>query len=845
MGGLKRMALLTAVSVGAMASTLASAQGVQAPAPASPAPPPVAPAAVTQQPTTAAPTGEAGEPQTANDIVITARRRDERLMDVPVVISALTAETVTRYQSNDLTAIGELTPTVIVGAYKANGGGSIAIRGISSPANQIGFEQAVSVALDGVQTSNGQVAQLGFFDVERVEVLKGPQALFFGKNNTAGVISVVSAVPTKTFTAGATASYEFVGDEVTTDAFASGPVSDTLGVRVAVRYRNLDGWLRNTATAEPNPFYRAATGAPASVGTVPGTTNPRPGDEDLIGRVTLAFAPTDKFNATLRVLGTHQTDAGPGVASQNIGPCTGPNPRVSGIADPSAECVINNRTTSGDVPQEIRSTIRDEGLGVNSGGRLNAVVSSLAAQLDLGQVSLASTTGFNDLRYKYFAGFDQTSYSQLAQFEGEKYREFSQELRLSSDFDSIFNFVLGGYYQHTTVTAHYDTKLSDGAYNAAANRYTSFETFAQQDGNTYSAFAQGIVKLLPTVELAGGARYTREEKDFAKHNVYGVGTFLTAAQVYPGSDEVGYLKGRFRDSNVSPEATLTWTPDRNHTLFAAYRTGFKSGGFGLTNPLQTTTRIGDVDFGSEKAHGFEAGGRLIALGNRLNVSAAAFAYNFSNLQVNTYDPSRIAYTINNAGAVRQRGAELEFNLAATRGIALHGAVAYVHNRFRDFTGQCYSYAFPTGTTRATAVPPPNCSFVNATALTLQQVYDRRAPARSPQLSGNAGFVGTVPFADYRVELTGDAYYSDSYYAADTLAPPTRQPDFWRFNAGVNIGPSDGRWSVGLLGKNLSNRYYLLYAADRTGGAGVPGSIGEQRGVVARGREITVRGSVKF
>ncbi|MES2097040.1 MAG: TonB-dependent receptor [Pseudomonadota bacterium] len=828
-----RTVLLASASAAAFLAAPASAQDM-APAAPQTAPAPDAPAPQ-----------DADVPTTANDIVITARRKDERLMDVPVVITALTADTVSRYQSNDLTAIGNLTPTVIIGTYKANGGGSIAIRGISSPANQTGFEQAVSVAIDGIQTSNGQVARLGFFDVARVEVLKGPQALFFGKNNTAGVISIISASPTKDLSAGMTASYEFVGDEATVDAYVSGPVTSTLGFRVAVRYRNLDGWLRNTSVSETNPFYNPATGAPASVGTLPGTSNPRPGDEDFVGRVTLAFEPSNNFKATLRVLGTSQTDAGPGVSSQNIGPCTGPYPRVSGIADPSAECVIDNRTTSGDVPGAIRSTIRDEGLGMTSGGKLKAVVSALSLQGRFGSFTLASNTGYNDLQYKYFAGFDQTTYSQLAQFEGQKATEFSQELRLSSNFSGVFNFVAGGYFQRTTIVDHYDTKLSDGAYNAAANRYTSFETFANQTGKTYSVFGQAIFKFTPQLELAGGARYTREEKDYRKNNVYGVGTFLTAGQVYPGSDQTGYLKGSFRDDNVSPEATLTWTPDSRHTLFIAYRSGFKSGGFGLTNPLQTSTRIGDVDFESEKAKGFEVGARLIALNNRLNVSAAAFAYTFSNLQVNTYDPARIAYTINNAGGVRQRGFELEFNFAATRNFVLHGALAYVNNRFRNFTGQCYSYAFPTGTVRATAVAPPNCSFVNTTALTLQQVYDGRAPARSPEWSGNFGAIGTIPLGDYKIEVTGDAYYSGSYYAADTLAPPTLQPDFWRFNAGLTFSPTNGRWNIGVFGKNLSNKYYLLYAADRTGGAGVPGSIGEQRGVIARGREIAMRVGFKF
>jgi outer membrane receptor protein involved in Fe transport len=105
------------------------------------------------------------------DIIVTARKRSESLMSVPVVVSALTSAEIKRNNATDLSAIGALTPTVIVAPYGANGGSSIAIRGISSPANQSGFEQAVSVAIDGVQTSNGHVVQLGFFDLAQVETL--------------------------------------------------------------------------------------------------------------------------------------------------------------------------------------------------------------------------------------------------------------------------------------------------------------------------------------------------------------------------------------------------------------------------------------------------------------------------------------------------------------------------------------------------------------------------------------------------------------------------------------------------------------------------------------------------
>lgn len=786
------------------------------------------------------------ETEDQNVIIVTARGREESLNDVPVVVSVVTDAEIARSNATDLVKIAELTPTVIVGAYKSNGGGSLAIRGISSPANQAGFEQAVSVAIDGVQTSDGRIAQLGFFDVDQVEILKGPQALFFGKNSPAGVISVRTKDPTSSLEVSGRAGYEFVGDEIVTDLAVSGPINDSIGGRIAFRYRNLDGWLRNTAQPIANPFYNPATGAPAGAAQLPGALDPRPGEEEFLGRLTLQGEFGDRLTVRLKAFGATGNDAGPGVATQNIGPCTGPNPRVLGIPDPFAECFVDNRTTSGDLPIAISSTLAGDRENGQAYGRLRAFVTSAELAYSLSEsLTITSTTGYNWIKYEFLSGLDQTTYSQLAFFNEQRNRAFSQELRLVSDFDGPFDFMIGGFYQDTSLFDTNDTKVRDTFYQASSGRFALYEDLNQQEGQTLSAFAQGIYEITPTLELAGGARFTHEEKDYSKQNLYGIFGFNTLSTNFPGSDELGVLKGSFEDENISSEASLTWRPSPERTFFIAYKTGFKSGGFGLTNPLQTTTVIGDVNYDSEKASGFEIGAKGTLLDRRLSFSAAAFAYTFKDLQVNTYDPARIAYTINNAGEVEQRGAELSGRYEASNILSLHAAIAYTHNRFKNFVGQCYAYTFPVGATRATAVPPQNCSFVNSTTLTLQQDYEGRAPARSPEWAGNAGFAFDIPAGAYKVGVTGDAFYSGSYFAADTLAPPSRQDDFFRFNASVSFGPEDERWSAALVGRNLSNEYYLLYAADRTGGAGVPGAIGEQRGVVSRGREIMLQVGFQF
>src|SRR3546814_15214026 len=128
-----------------------------------------------------------------------------------LVITALNAQKIEQYKAADLTDIGSLVPNVIVSDYKINGGGSLSIRGISSPETQIGFEQPVSVSIDGVQTSDGRVVILGFFDLGSVEVMPGPQAIVLAKTSSAGLLSVTPAGQTRQLAFGGTLSFEFGG----------------------------------------------------------------------------------------------------------------------------------------------------------------------------------------------------------------------------------------------------------------------------------------------------------------------------------------------------------------------------------------------------------------------------------------------------------------------------------------------------------------------------------------------------------------------------------------------------------------------------------------------------------
>ena len=850
----RRYALLLATALGSLSTAAAAGQVERAPAPA-PAPSPTPTPNDSVQET--APV--INEERTANgDVIVTARRRNERLLDVPVSVTALGVEQIQRYRADNLANLTETVPTVSIASYRANAGGTLTIRGIGTPASQGGFEQAVSLVIDGVPVSSARLVMLGFFDMQQVEILKGPQALFFGKNSPAGVISLTSLNPTKSFEGQARIAYEFVGDEATIDGIVAGPITEKLSARIALRYRNLQGWLYNDARPIANPFNSAAP--------LPGAIDKRTGERELLGRVSLRYD-NGPFDVTLKLAGQKLYDDGP--TSQNIGPCPTGKPQVfvSNVlaTDPYGECKPDNHYSAG-APSPVTGMVFSgyQGDGQLYGHYRQALI-SLNANYDFGDMVLSSTSGYVHWNQQTFYGFDQTVYSTLITYDSERANIYSQELRLSSKLEGPLNFMIGGFYQHSNnprftdlqLTPSTNTALTAGSglcYNPTRPSFSCYTKIATISGSTLSGFGQLILKPSPRLEIAGGVRFTRENKDTDQTQVYGRGNFDVSATVIPGSlsSVPGRIIARFRDTNWSPEATVSYHPTGNSTIYAAYKTAYKSGGFGNSGPFTRAQTTAAISFGPENVKGFEVGakGRF----GQLRVEGTAFAYQFQQLQVNTFDASTTTFRIANAGEVRQRGFDLQAEYTVTAELSVRGAIAYTHNRFRDFVGQCYNYRYPTGSTRAqlagapagtVSTAPSGCQFANASALTLIQNFEGRAPARSPDWAGNFGASFSRPIGAYSFNLNGDAIYSGSYFPGETMAPGTRQPAFWKLNTSAQLLSPDKSWDVSLVGRNLTNEYVVVFAAERSNGLGAVLSPNEYRGVVARGREITLQASYHF
>src|SRR5882762_258746 len=195
------------------------------------------------------------KPAGLDEIVVTARKRAERVQDIPVAVQALSAQELQRQELTSLESVAAYTPQLTVGRVATGSGATLTLRGIGSNPSSIGIEQSVAVIIDDVYYGDGNVIQHGLLDLGHLEILKGPQALFYGKNATAGAISVTTAEPTSTPEFHIKSGYEFAGEELYEEAVGSLPLSDTLGVRVAIRNSNRFGGLfQNTAPARSVPF---------------------------------------------------------------------------------------------------------------------------------------------------------------------------------------------------------------------------------------------------------------------------------------------------------------------------------------------------------------------------------------------------------------------------------------------------------------------------------------------------------------------------------------------------------------------------------------------------------------
>lgn len=753
------------------------------------------------------------------DIVVTARKQSESLIDVPVAVAAFSNTDLQRYSATDLGKIAQLAPQVIVTRGQAGGGASFVIRGLGSSSGEPGLEQSVSVNIDGVQVGRGRVLSLGQFDLQRVEIMKGPQALYFGRNSPAGVISVTSAGATDELSGYVKAGYEFVARERIIEGAISGPIAENLNARLAVRGRKMDGWLINKVESGPNPIDNRYP-----IGELPYHRLPR--TNEIAGRLTVDYKPTDDTDVTLKVLAGRSNEGTFSGAGQTL--CYAPSTSITtnGFVNPgtSTDCRLNNQTQYYFAAPEGASF--NNWPGMRSDGSAFAitktVLASLAINHSFGDLDLASVTGYFDLNFKGAGQATVAAVPATVSVLGERTKTFSQELRLNSRYDGPLNFTLGAFYSKNDMrvinnSAFYFLRLGP---DPVTGRDSTFDRYSRSKGTVLSGFGQLRWAVAENVEVAGGVRYTHEKKNGAAANVY-LHSGFTATNLPAGV----YIRDKRRENNWSPEATITWHPAPHHTVYAAYKTGYKAGGQSWPAPLSRTTTAEQLDFDEEKIKGGELGYKAELFNRTVRFDIVGYSYKVTGLQILAFDAVAVTTFTTNAADARTRGVEFSASWQATDQLRLRSQIGYNRAKYLSF-------------------PNSPCYLLQTAAegcVGRAQDLGGRPLTRAPKLAFSVGASYDQPIGnELNLGVDVDVSHTSSYFRQENQHPLSRQPSYELLNAAIRLGQIDKGWELSLQGRNLTNKYYADVSVDQPFGG-----RNQFFAYAARPREVILQASYRF
>ncbi|ALG60976.1 MULTISPECIES: TonB-dependent receptor [Citromicrobium] len=751
---------------------------------------------------------QADEPQEGGigEIVVTARKREESLQDVPVAVSAFDEKLIENRDITSVEKIAAIAPNFNVGRASNGSGAQLTLRGIGSSSTSIGIEQSVAVVVDGAYYGQGRVIQEGFFDLQRVEVLKGPQALFFGKNATAGVISITSADPGPNPEFMLRGGYEFQAQQYRVEGVASVPLSDTVGVRLAARYSNSNkGYYRNESVDRTYSVFDLATSTTEDLIATPAPTW-QPAEEEFIGRATLKIEPSDRLTLTLK--GTFDSNNVNNSSWNYVPYACGLPSGVSQLTEYA--CERDFVTHQNNIPAAIAASgfpfARQDGSLYN---RYRSAAGTLNVQYDADVLQISSVTNYQwtNNRWACACDFQSSDISNWAT-ENSSWKAFSQELRALSQLDGPFNFMVGALYQ-TTKRDFEQYIILGGVANSAAPpgfEYVGTSKTSFTDGDTLAVFGQATFEITPTLEVSAGGRYTTESKDSFFTQPYNNPGLAAIFRPQDDPDGLGVITASQDFTDFSPEATITWKPSTGLMIYGAYKTAYKSGGFsnGGINSKFSADPKDDLTFDPETAEGFEFGIKSTLLDRQLRLNLTLFTYDYKDLQVDFFNSPIFAFQTLTADA-RTRGVELEFEFAprGVPGLNLSGSINYTDAQYTDFPlAPCY----------AGQTVSEGCTLIGG--ITARQDLTGAALSVAPDWTGNLGVVYEMPVgSSMKLGFNADARYSDEYLASGFGNPLSLQDRYVTLDVGVRFGADDDNWTLAVIGKNLTNQFYVTGVVD--------------------------------
>ncbi len=797
------------------------------------------------------------------EIIVTAQKRAESLQDVPISVAVVSGD---ELRDANLSSLNDMQ--VMVPNFQMTDNNVIAtwvfIRGIGSGSND-GFEQSVGLFVDEIYGGRGRQFRAPFLDIERVEVLRGPQGALFGKNTIAGAVNITTSRPTDEFSGYVEALYEPEHGERRLSAAVNLPFNDRVRARFAASDLQFDGFLENSLVGAPeDAFSREERVFRGWL------------EADLADNATLAIKYEDGRFDTL------------GMNTQLSAVPEGFLPSLQ-AADPGFEFQLDQYTSFGGAPTDFSG--RGEDAFDNTDTR-NAL-----ARLDvqLGEHTLTYIGGYSQFEFERLIDSDFSPLNLLVTLTPEdEYEQYSHELRWVSAPGERFEWVAGAYYQDSDyrtsrrnvlngsvfsealqirsqvldgepvtnplgctalntlfggllaggpaglqpILANLQNPLRGAVLVSLACQISGFsQSDYQQNNETLSAYAEGTWHLNDRLRLMLGLRWTEDQKtgdqDFVLFNAAGEPrdpstvnaaeqNALLANRIFFGN-AIHQFSGKRDKTNLSAAGRISWDVTDQGALYLSVAQGFKAGGF---NVQQTGDDFSRFEFGDETALTIELGGkfRFASGAGRLNV--ALFHTQYEDLQVSIFNG--VGFDVQNAAEVTSQGLELDGAWRLTDRLTVGGALALLDSSYDRFPN---APCLAEDETRARIAGLPPCSQDLAGVSTFF----------APDYSGNV-YVQYHRSLNDRLVFTGrlNTAFTDNVSFAGDNDPLESVDANVTVEARLAIGDQNGRWELALIGKNLTDEIEVAnYGAD------VPLLTGTHFSSVTRPRSIALQGRVRF
>lgn len=561
---------------------------------------------------------------TLEEIVVSARMRDEDLRDVPISIVAIDADALAQRGATELKNLGDVVPNVIVGTGNQERRTNLVIRGISTEARSIGQETGVGVYLDGVYTGRAETYNQRLPDIAQVEFLRGPQGTIFGRNTIAGAINLTTVKPTDRIAGSLSLDGGNYG-HAEAIGYLSGPLKEGLLFgKIAAYGLTEDGYARNELN------------------------DTRAGSKLQDGvRIQLRATPSERLELNL---------------SADVNRIDGEPYRFE--------------VTRGSFGNQPGPYTFDEAYKTWEHIDYSGAALTMSYSLDSGH-SLTSITAFrksewDTLSDETWNGFDHS----WAEYE-QSNRYASQELRFASPSGEKLDYVIGLYYSNQESDTHTPVFIGDGLADIFGIPYgwQSFDQRARVTTDGYAAFANVTYHFAERWAATVGGRYTYEQKDlsFQQFDPYGLG-FVP---------DIGPLTDDYSAGELTPTVSLLYALNSSWNLYATYSSGYKSGGFNV-DVLSTVNNVG---FDAEHVANFELGAKGVLFDGRAQANLAMFYMDYKDLQVTQYDADTFSNYIGNAASASVMGVELDLTAQLTPRLNISAGLGLLDASFDRFIDQ--------------------------------------------------------------------------------------------------------------------------------------------------------------